>query len=192
MIYIIRHGQTNWNVLKKLQGHKSIALNEEGRKEASIIAEKIKYLDFEKIISSDLLRTRETAEIINKNLHKEIILDERLRSIDYGSLEGRFIADITPAEWKVYDYTPEKYSAESVELAYKRIKSLFDELVEQPKSVLLITHGGMLRVITYYIENREVFDNEKYCKIYKDAKQAINTALFEWNKESTKLQPIYY
>ncbi len=167
MIYIVRHGQTSWNVSKRLQGHKPITLTQEGKKEAKIIAEKIKDLDFEKIISSDLIRTKETAEIINEKLHKEIIYDARLRSIDYGDLEGRFIPNVTQEEWRILDLTPEKYCAESVGSAYQRIKSLFDEQVKQSENVLIVTHGGMLRVMAYYIENRQIFDNEKYCKSIK-------------------------
>lgn len=191
MIYIIRHGQTSWNVSKRLQGHKPITLTEEGCKEAQHIAEKIKNLDVKRIISSDLLRTKETAEIINEKLKKEIVFDARLRSIDYGNLEGRFIPNVTQDEWRVLDLTPEKYCAESIESAYQRIKSLFDELIEQQEKVLLVTHGGMLRVVSYYVENRQVFDNEKYCRFYKDAKQLANTALLEWNEEYTTLKPIY-
>lgn len=191
MIYIVRHGQTSWNVSKRLQGHKPIMLTQEGRKEAKIIAEKIKDLDFEKIISSDLIRTKETAEIINEKLHKEIIYDARLRSIDYGNLEGRVIPNVTQEEWRILDLTPEKYCAESVESAYQRIKSIFDEQVKQGENVLFVTHGGMLRVMAYYVENRQIFDNEKYCKFYKDAKQVANTALMKWDETYKKLQPIY-
>lgn len=192
MIYIVRHGQTEWNVSKRLQGHKPITLNEKGREEAKTLAEKIKDLDFDRIISSDLLRAKETAEIINEKVNKEIVLDARLRSVDYGNLEGRFIPDITQEEWKIYNSTPEKFGAESVESVYTRIKSLFDELVETDDSVLIVAHGGALRIISYYIANRQLFNNEIYCKFYKDAKQIDNAALFEWKKEFTKLKPIYY
>ena len=192
MIYIVRHGQTNWNVSKRLQGHKPIPLNEKGREKAKILSEKVKHLNFEKIISSDLLRAKETASIISENVHKEIIFDARLRSVDYGNLEGRFIPDITPEEWEIYNSTPERFGAESVESVYLRIKSLFDELIETNENVLIIAHGGALRVLSYYIRHRQLFDNEIYCKFYKDAKQVANTALFEWKKELTELKPIYY
>lgn len=192
MIYIVRHGQTDWNVSKKLQGHKPIPLNEKGREKAKVLSEKVKLLDFERIISSDLLRAEETAKIINENVHKEIVFDARLRSVDYGNLEGRFIPDITPEEWEIYNSTPEKFGAESVESVYSRIKSLFDELVEADENVLIIAHGGSLRVMSYYIRHQQIFDNEIYCKFYKDAKQVENTALFEWRKGLTELKPIYY
>jgi broad specificity phosphatase PhoE len=192
MIYIARHGETSWNAYKILQGHKPIELNEKGRERARFLAEKVKEFDFNRIISSDLLRAKETAEIINMQVQKKIIYDARLRSVDYGNLEGRYIPDITQEEWKIYNSTPEKFGAESVESVYNRIKSLFDELIESDESVLIIAHGGSLRVISYYIANRHKFDNEIYCKFYKDAKQVSNTALFKWKSDYTELEPIYY
>lgn len=149
-------------------------------------------MEFDRIISSDLLRAKETAEIINEQVHKEIIYDARLRSVDYGNLEGRYIPDITQEGWKIYNSTPEKFGAESVESVFNRIKSLFDDLIEANESVLIVAHGGSLRVMSYYIANRQKFDNEIYCKFYKDAKQVANTALFEWKNEFTELKPIYY
>lgn len=101
MIYIVRHGQTNWNISKQLQGHNPIPINENGRKEADNVRRKIELLNFDKIISSDLLRAIQTTEIINKHLSKDVILDSRLRSVDYGTLEGRFIPDISQEEWAV-------------------------------------------------------------------------------------------
>lgn len=192
MIYIVRHGETSWNAYKILQGHKPIELNERGREKARFLAEKVKDLEFDKIISSDLLRAKETAEIINEQIHKKIVYDARLRSVDYGNLEGRYIPDITQEEWEIYNSTPEKFGAESVESVYNRIKSFFDDLIEANESVLIVAHGGALRVISYYIVNRDKFDNEVYCKYYKDAKQVANTALFEWKDEFTELKPIYY
>ena len=192
MIYIVRHGETDWNAYKKLQGHKPIELNERGRERARYLAEKVKNLEFDRIISSDLLRAKETAEIINEQVHKKIIYDARLRSVDYGNLEGRYIPDISQEEWRIYNSTPERFGAESVESVYNRIKSLFDYLVKNNESVLIVAHGGALRVISYYIANRDKFDNEIYCKFYKDAKQVANVALFEWKDDFEELKPIYY
>lgn len=192
MIYIARHGETNWNITKRLQGHTSIGLNEKGREEANVLSEKVRNLEFERIISSDLLRAKETVEIINKKICKEVSYDVRLRSIDYGNLEGRYISDISQKEWQIYNCAPEKFKAESAESVYVRIKSFFDEIIEVNESVLIIAHGGILRIMSYYIANRIEFNNEIYCKYYKDAKPVINTALFKWKDGFTELKPIYY
>lgn len=115
-----------------------------------------------------------------------------MRSVDYGNLEGRFIPNITQKEWEIYNSTPEKFGAESTESVFKRIKSIFDDLIEANESVIVVTHGGTLRVMSYYVANRQLFDNEIYCKFYRDAEPVANTALFEWKDDLTEFKPIYY
>ena len=192
MIYIVRHGQTNWNISKQLQGHNPIPINENGRKEADNVRRKIELLNFDKIISSDLLRAIQTTEIINKHLSKDVILDSRLRSVDYGTLEGRFIPDISQEEWALYNSTPIFFNAESTENVYLRIKSFFDEQFSKNENVLIVAHGGTLRIISYYLRYRDKFIKYIYETQYKDAKQPANTALFEIDYNFTTLKPIYY
>lgn len=192
MIYIVRHGQTNWNISKQLQGHNPIPINENGRKEADNVRRKIELLNFDKIISSDLLRAIQTTEIINKHLSKDVILDSRLRSVDYGTLEGRFIPDISQEEWALYNSTPTFFNAESTENVYLRIKSFFDEQFSKNENVLIVAHGGTLRIISYYLRYRNKFIKYIYETQYKDAKQPANTALFEIDYNFTTLKPIYY
>ena len=192
MIYIVRHGQTNWNISKQLQGNNPIPINENGRKEADNVRRKIELLNFDKIISSDLLRAIQTTEIINKHLSKDVILDSRLRSVDYGTLEGRFIPDISQEEWALYNSTPTFFNAESTENVYLRIKSFFDEQFSKNENVLIVAHGGTLRIISYYLRYRDKFIKYIYETQYKDAKQPANTALFEIDYNFTTLKPIYY
>ena len=192
MIYIVRHGQTNWNISKQLQGHNPIPINENGRKEADNVRRKIELLNFDKIISSDLLRAIQTTEIINKHLSKDVIWDSRLRSVDYGTLEGRFIPDISQEEWALYNSTPTFFNAESTENVYLRIKSFFDEQFSKNENVLIVAHGGTVRIISYYLRYRDKFIKYIYETQYKDAKQPANTALFEIDYNFTTLKPIYY
>lgn len=192
MIYIVRHGQTDWNMSKQLQGHNPIPINENGRKEAEIVRKEIETLNFNKIISSDLLRAVQTAEIINKYLSKDIILDSRLRSVNYGTLEGRFIPNISHDEWNLYNSTPSFFNAESAEDIYIRIKNFFDEQFSKNENVLVVAHGGTLRIISYYLKYRNEFIKHIYETQYKDAKQPANTALFEIDCNQPALKPIYY
>ena len=75
MIYIVRHGETDWNVLGKLQGSKDIPLNEKGIEQAKELREILKDVKFDIVFASPLQRTLKTAEIICDN---EIIKDERI------------------------------------------------------------------------------------------------------------------
>lgn len=182
MIYLVRHGQTDWNIEKKTQGHTDIPLNENGKKQAKVLAQNIGHLSIDKIISSDLLRAKETAEIINERFGKKIILDTRIREINYGILEGVPRDTLTQETWDIFNNNPEQLQAEPKIHIFERIKSFFDELQNLKDNILIVTHGGALRMIMYYAENRNEFDNDKYTKYFKDIK--INNAdIFEWGNE---------
>jgi len=102
MIYITRHGQTNWNVLRKVMGKIDEPLNEKGIEQAHLTKESLKDLEINLIICSPLLRARQTAEIINEVLNIEIIYDNRLLERDYGEFEGMETKNFD--FWKYWDY----------------------------------------------------------------------------------------
>ena len=182
MIYLVRHGQTDWNIEGKLQGKIDIKLNENGRRQSRMIAQIILKLNIDKIISSDLIRARETAEIINEIIGKNITFDERIREVNYGILEGMSRNSVTQEMWNIYNNVPEKLKAEANVHLFKRIKSFFDELQNSKENILIVTHGGALRMIMYYAKNKNEFDNRKYINSFKDIK-INNTDIFEWKEE---------
>ncbi|MCX6702585.1 MAG: class I tRNA ligase family protein [Candidatus Wolfebacteria bacterium] len=92
--YVVRHGETDWNKEKRYQGHTGTSLNEKGIEQAKSAAEKLKNKNISLIISSDLSRCRETAEIIAKEIGAEIIVDERFRERNGGEWEGLRIDEI--------------------------------------------------------------------------------------------------
>ena len=85
MIYFVRHGQTEYNVQQLLGGNSN--LTDLGRQQASQAAEMFKDIDIDVIIVSNLKRTYQTAEIINKYHNAEILIDDRLNERYYGELE---------------------------------------------------------------------------------------------------------
>lgn len=161
MIYIVRHGETYWNLTNRMQGQTNILLNETGRQQAENAANEISQLNIDKIYSSDLLRAKETAEIINKKINVTIIFDKRLREINYGDLEGKYRKDLSPDFWNEFRADPKKFNAETPEELYNRICSLLNELPDTNKNILFVTHGGAMRMISY-IENNNKFDYENY------------------------------
>ena len=180
MIYLVRHGQTDWNMEKRMQGQIDIPLNDNGREQARAVSESISKLKIDKIISSDLKRAKETAEIINEKIGAEISFDSRLREINFGDLEGVSREEIMPETWAIFETTPEKLNAEPIDEVHKRIKGFFDELGKYDGNVLVVSHGGALRMAMYYEKNRNGFDNEEYTKNYR--RMDINNAdLFELN-----------
>lgn len=181
MIYLIRHGQTNWNVEGKLQGKTDIPLNENGKKQAKNISDNIAKLNITRIISSDLSRAKETAEIINEKIQGKMFTDKRLREVDYGELEGKFVKSFSEETWDIFNSSPEKLKGESRENVYRRIKSLFNEIKDEEENILVVTHGGALRMMMYYANNKDSFNKEEYEKNYKNMK-INNTEIFELGK----------
>ena len=167
MIYLIRHGQTDWNVERKIQGQTDIPLNINGKQQAKEAAEEIANLKIDKIISSDLSRAKETAEIINKKVGAKITFDKRLREVNYGNYEGAQIDKFTDEQWKIFNETPEKIKGESRQQVYDRVKSFIDE-IKDDENVLVVTHGGSLRMMLYYAKNKATFDMDSYNEFSKD------------------------
>src|SRR5258707_7809407 len=89
-VTLIRHGETAWNVNGRWQGQAAVPLNDEGRRQAMLLAEHLlpRAAEFAAIYSSDSLRCRETAELVASRLDKSVQLDARLREIDLGEWQG--------------------------------------------------------------------------------------------------------
>ena len=160
MIYIIRHGQTDWNVEGRYAGRIDIPLNGKGIEQANIIKKKLKYIKFDKVFSSPLIRAYETAKIICDN---DIIKDDRLIERSNGDLEGKLKTEI---EDDIDFNNPDenKYNIESIIEFRKRIKSFFDELTRsyKNKNILIITHAGVGIYARCYFEGEP--DNNDYSK----------------------------
>lgn len=170
MIYIVRHGQTNYNIEGRYGGRIDIPLNEAGRKQAKIIKKKLQNIKFDKVFSSPLVRAYETAKIISDN---EIVVDYRLIERDNGDIEGKLKTEITE---KIDFNNPKenRYNIESIIHFRKRIYNFFDEISTEykGKNVLVVTHAGIGIYARCYFEG-EPIDNDyskykmKNCEIIK-------------------------
>ena len=87
-LYIVRHGKTYWNEQRKIQGWADIDLTEEGREVAVLSAEGMKEIHFDAIYSSPLKRANETAHILRGDRDLPVVVDERIKEIGFGVLEG--------------------------------------------------------------------------------------------------------
>lgn len=148
MIYIVRHGQTNWNIEGKEQGRKDTELNDTGREQAKLTKEKLQGINFDVVISSPLKRALETAQIITDR--DDVITDERLVERGLGLLEG-----MTSEEVKALGVLDEeKYQMEPVKDMRDRVFDFFKEMDEkyQDKNVLVVTHAGVTIFARCYYE----------------------------------------
>ena len=149
-IYFVRHGQTEWNLLGKMQGNTDIPLNDIGREQARRTAEKLKHIPIDAIYCSPLIRAYETAEIINQNWKLPLFVDERLRERNFGEYEGNASADLDYRKlWSLSDVPPFQ-GAEDTNAFYRRVEGFLDELIAAGKynTVLMVAHGGVS--IPYY------------------------------------------
>lgn len=97
-VYLVRHGETQWNAQRRIQGQSDSALTEKGERQAEQVAERVKTLGITHVIASDLGRTRRTAEIIAQACGVDVTLDARLRELDMGVLERRNLDTLSEEE----------------------------------------------------------------------------------------------
>ena len=127
MLYIMRHGRTDWNVRHKLQGRTDIPLNDEGRMMAVEAGKQYVDIHFDVCYSSPLERAKETAEILLEGRNIPLYEDQRIQEISFGSYEGMSCVDKTKEENLAFqkffqdtgNYIPPE-DAESVEHLYER------------------------------------------------------------------------
>lgn len=151
-ILITRHGQTDWNVLKKVQGKADIDLNENGREQATIIAKKIDLEKIDLIISSPLKRALQTTEIINKSKGIPVIIDERISERDFGEFEGKRTSDFNYEEFWSYKANKGYIKAENIRDFFDRVYDFLNEVKEKykDKRILIVTHGGVSILMKCY------------------------------------------
>ncbi|MEQ4531375.1 MAG: histidine phosphatase family protein, partial [Mixta sp.] len=97
-VYLVRHGETVWNAARRIQGQSDSALTEKGEQQARQVGERARTLGITHVISSDLGRTRRTAEIIADACGCSVKLDPRLRELNMGVLEQRPIDSLSEEE----------------------------------------------------------------------------------------------
>lgn len=154
-ICLVRHGETAWNVEKRLQGHLDIPLNENGLKQAAASARGLAGISFAAIYSSDLQRARSTAQAAAKHIGLPVRATRDLRERHYGVLQG-----LTPQESRVRH--PEAFAryqerdpdflisgGESLSSVATRIAATFDRLASAHpgETLLIVSHGGVLDIM---------------------------------------------
>ena len=163
MLYIIRHGQTDWNVRHRLQGKTDIPLNENGRRMAGEARDKYRDIRFDICFSSPLLRAYETARIVLGGRGVPVITDERLSEMGFGIYEGM---EYGPAAADspvnvLFDH-PEAYAApgegaESFADLFSRTGAFLEEVAlplhRQGKAVLIAGHIAMNSSIICRLRN---------------------------------------
>ncbi len=160
VIYIVRHGETSENLNHIIQGHTNSVLNETGKLQAKNIAQELRNIKFDNIFSSDLLRTKETAEIIAIEQKLKVETTKALRERRWGHLEGKSVSIILTLEElkkKLSKKDRLKYKpSDDIESDEEIISRLIPFLREIAvgfigKTILIVSHGGVMRILLQHL-----------------------------------------
>ena len=166
-LLLVRHGETDWNRERRFQGHADPPLNEAGREQARELADRLSGEDIAAVYTSDLLRARETAEILAAALDAEIVALRELREIDVGSWQGLTWPEIEEhhpdgaARWHQNGHGWD--SGETYEQLGKRIVAALREIASNHpgQRVLVVGHGGTVRATRAFVEGVSVAESRR-------------------------------
>ncbi|MGC8505354.1 MAG: histidine phosphatase family protein [Thermoplasmata archaeon] len=164
LVFLIRHGQTEWNQQGRWQGHIGPGLNIKGIEQIRSAAEKLKKFRIERIVSSDTLRAKESAEILGEYLNTgTIIYNEKLRERMMGGLAGLTEAEILHRHPEIVltkgllgRYNIE--GSEQWELFVRRSTSAFLEITQKYEgNIAIVTHGGVIDQMIILITGKDTY-----------------------------------
>lgn len=159
-ILLIRHGETAWNAVRKLQGHLDIPLNEEGQRQARALAAHLQNEKLDAIVSSDLQRAMQTAQAIAELQKAPLQVNAQLRERCFGDFEGKLYSELPElfpeayAQWRSRDpdfHFPAKPDdsgnrGESIREFHTRVIRCIQHYAQAyaGKRIALVAHGGVL------------------------------------------------
>ena len=173
-LYIVRHGETEWNVIKRFQGQLNTPLTEKGMEKLKETGKNLENVLFEEVYTSELERTVNSAEIIlnenngYKNNKLELQKLAELNEVYFGVWQGLTYEEVFlkyPEEADNYFYNVKNYNAENVEAenlkdALERFLKGINKILNRHKSgnILVVTHGTVFEMFINYVENKSIFD----------------------------------
>lgn len=168
IVYILRHGETDWNASGRLQGQTDVPLNDKGRNQARAAASFIATLDFEVCYASDLARAFETAQLalMHHPTVKNPLPSPDLRERNFGSMNGHTHAEIEQHKKKNPDFYIDQDGAgrlfpkdgEPNDVFVGRVRTAFETIVARHTRALIVGHGGFTReLVRSFSPHTEIF-----------------------------------
>ena len=154
LLYIVRHGQTDYNIIRRIQGQSNSQLTDLGKQQASLLAKRLERTAFDAFYTSDLDRAMDTARTIHPI--GDFVLDKRLRERSFGQWQGLNYMEIKKefpeliARYESYDPTFAPPGGESWNQMRERAKSFIDDMAARhanAAAVLAVSHGGLIKAM---------------------------------------------
>ncbi len=160
-LYLVRHGQTDWNAQNLIQGHSDIPLNETGEQQAHDVSKTLAHIQFEAAVTSDLSRAKRTIEIVSLEHKLAVTATALLRERSFGKLEAKnqevfrkMLAEYEGmTDKEAHSHRPANGEVESYEQVVGRVFTYLREisLAYLGKNVLVGSHGGVIRSILSHL-----------------------------------------
>lgn len=157
-LYLVRHGQTQWNVDHIIQGHADISLTKTGEQQAHEQRERLKDIFFSRIYSSDLIRAHRTAELLNLERQLAIQTTKALRERNFGAYQGKPSEEAKKKLWHLlthyenHNHVKESGVETNERLIGRSLTLLREICVTHPgENILVVTHGGVMRQILLHL-----------------------------------------
>lgn len=189
--YLIRHGETAWNVEGRMQGHSDIPLGDNGREQAQHVAQTLSHISIDAIYSSPLSRAAETAKIISETVGLPVTINEGLKERNLGTLEGKSQAEMHAIypDWGTMTeeerFKDNREGTESGENTSTRVLRTLQEIAKthEGKQIIAVTHGGNIRFTLVglgygTLESIRGIQNCGYAVLdYEDGKFSVSSAV---------------
>lgn len=162
-IYVVRHGQTDYNINGLFQGRKDIPLNSVGIKQAEETAQKFKNIPVDIILVSPLTRAKETAKYISNVTGIKPVIEQDLIERNFGDMEGKPNREDCNIKMLLdYEKNYNICNVEPIQSLFERVSDCLDKIIDKymGKNVVLVTHGGVAQAIDIYFhgfpENKDL------------------------------------
>ena len=186
---LVRHGETDWNVARRLQGHTDIDLNTHGVKQALQMAKALKEinLQFDVLYTSDLIRAVKTAKAIEEIFGVNAMTAEALRERHLGALQGLTIIDapnLEPELWNIHlsrNIEHDLRGGESIKRFAERIHRGLETIRMQHlgNTILLVSHGGAIEMM-YRLASNQALEAERTVSVPNASLNWISHDGFSW------------
>ena len=189
LFYFLRHGETEWNAEGRWCGCTDVPLSNEGRRQAQLLALRMKPILVEALYSSPLGRALETARLVGQAVGREPWVDQRLIELNYGAWEGRTFEEVKrtmPALYQAWDADPAHVAPPEGETGVQLIERVTPFLAElaqkyQRGNVVVVCHRTVCRLIACHIMGVALFEYRHRVAMENAALNILETREGKWH-----------